>query len=438
MTLISFFKSFDLAKGVIYIDVSPSEGLLYNLHTLEIFRINKAGREILNGLLFKKELKKNKIPSIKKEKFLSILQSQQLISPELNTQRIIKKVRTYPFLKNIFLETTRKCNLQCRHCYAKANIRLERELTTKEIKNVINQAHYLGAYQFDITGGEPLLRSDIFEILSYLQEKGFAVILFTNGTLINKEIAKRIASFENLEQVRISLGGIRGEIHDAFTRVKGSFAKTFRGIYNLKARGVYVKINIVITRSNAQEIIPLITFLQKEGINSYALDTICPVGLGKYVQTEKLDEFSFAKLAVKALSISGKIITKKTTTIQKSKKGSLTPPCGISNNFLFISSNGDVSLCPTLYYHHKRFLAGNVKKETLKEIWEQSSVFKRFRNIQCKEIGHCKYAFRCRGGCRSRAYTTYGGINEPDYHFCAIMRAEKRYAKIRKIQKYRA
>jgi radical SAM protein with 4Fe4S-binding SPASM domain len=100
--------------------------------------------------------------------------------------------------------------------------------------------------------------------------------------------------------------------------------------------------------------------------------------------------------------------------------------CGVGECMCFITADGKVCLCPTLTHRENpAFLAGDIREESLKDIWERSDTFKKFRYINCKllKLKKCKYAKICQGGCRSRAYLRFGGVEEPDYILCELMEA---------------
>ena len=104
----------------------------------------------------------------------------------------------------------------------------------------------------------------------------------------------------------------------------------------------------------------------------------------------------------------------------------LTPACGIGSSMLFIDAYGNVSFCPTLTQkENSNFLAGNIKNSPIKDIWEKSSVFKKFRGMQCEKVRQCEFKEICKGGCRSRAYLSTGNLNSPDLAMCFLYKLKQ-------------
>jgi sulfatase maturation enzyme AslB (radical SAM superfamily) len=123
-----------------------------------------------------------------------------------------------PF-QNLWIHVTNKCNLRCKHCHLSSGASFQDELTTEEIFSIVSQAEQLGVKLLVVTGGEPLVREDILDILNYASEHIDRVLLLTNGTLITDEIAEKLKEFK--VDVQVSLDGAQQETQD-FIRGKGS------------------------------------------------------------------------------------------------------------------------------------------------------------------------------------------------------------------------
>lgn len=146
------------------------------------------------------------------------------------------------------LDITWLCNERCAHCYLDHNG--NDEMSTAEIKDVIRQLEEAGTLFLSISGGEPLLRRDCFEILEYARERRFNVKLKTNAVMIGAREAARLKQF-GIEQVQISIYSDRPEIHDAITKLPGSLRRSLEAIRRLKAEGVKVSITNVLMKQNA-------------------------------------------------------------------------------------------------------------------------------------------------------------------------------------------
>ena len=138
-------------------------------------------------------------------------------------------------------ELTNRCNLNCAHCYinqpANDEVARQRELSTEQVKAIIDQMVAAGVLFLTLTGGEPLLRPDFTEIYTYARQKGLLVILFTNGTLVSEEIADLLNDLRPLN-VDISIYGASSSVFEAVTRVSGTFSRCFTGIERLLSRRI--------------------------------------------------------------------------------------------------------------------------------------------------------------------------------------------------------
>ncbi|HCJ66354.1 MAG TPA: hypothetical protein DHV62_03275, partial [Elusimicrobia bacterium] len=162
--------------------------------------------------------------------------------------------RNIPFTVNF--ELTHRCNLRCIHCYLD-NAKTQKfrknaknyELTTDEIKNILDQLADAGSLWLVFTGGEIFLRKDLFAIAEYARKKSFLLTIFTNATLIDSKGALRLADLA-LYQVQISLYGARPETHDYVTRIKGSFARTLQAVKLLKKLKIKVVLKTPLMKEN--------------------------------------------------------------------------------------------------------------------------------------------------------------------------------------------
>lgn len=161
--------------------------------------------------------------------------------------------------------STRACNLTCRHCYASAGAEPEAdELTTEEGFELIDQLAELNVPVLLLSGGEPLMRPDVFDLIGYAREKGIRVTLSTNGTLIDQEVARKIKDL-GVSYVGISLDGLE-ETNDRFRGQEGAFKSALTGIRNCLEIGQKVGLRFTITRANYQDIPGIFELLERENI----------------------------------------------------------------------------------------------------------------------------------------------------------------------------
>ena len=168
------------------------------------------------------------------------------------------------------LVLTWKCNLKCIHCYP--YLPKNNEPTLMEVKSKINQFKEEGYIFLNITGGEPLMREEFFDIIKYTNNNNFALLLSTNGTLITKEFIKKIKRF-SIFQIQVSLFGATKKMHEDITKVKGSFEKAIGAIRLLKKEGLRVVIKTTKMPKNLKEI-SKIKVLAKELGTDYILSPL--------------------------------------------------------------------------------------------------------------------------------------------------------------------
>ncbi|MBI2734095.1 MAG: heme d1 biosynthesis radical SAM protein NirJ [Aquabacterium sp.] len=174
---------------------------------------------------------------------------------------------------------TRRCNLTCKHCYAlSADHAYPGELSTDEVFNVMDDLRSYRVPVLILSGGEPLLRSDLFEIAARARDKGFYVALSTNGTLIDEPMAARIAK-AGFEYVGISLDGLR-ETHDKFRRQEGAFDASLNALRLLKARDVKLGLRFTMTAMNAHDLPALLQLMRNEGIAKFYFSHLNYAGRG--------------------------------------------------------------------------------------------------------------------------------------------------------------
>ena len=180
----------------------------------------------------------------------------------------------------IFWEVTKGCNLRCVHCRATATeLSSPLDLPTTNALNVIKQVSQYSLPILVLSGGEPLFRKDIFDLARYATECGLRVALATNGTLVTKEVARKIVE-SGVRRVSISLDGANAATHDAFRGIPGAFDAALGGIRNLKEQGMSVQINMSIARHNAQELPAVLDLAKSIGADALHTFLLVPVGCG--------------------------------------------------------------------------------------------------------------------------------------------------------------
>jgi AdoMet-dependent heme synthase len=188
----------------------------------------------------------------------------------------------------IFWEVTKGCNLRCIHCRATATeLSSPTDLPTKKALDIIDQIVTVANPILVLSGGEPLYRSDIFQLARYASDKGLRVALATNGTLVTKEVARMIAD-SGVKRVSISLDGADAATHDTFRGIPGAFEAALYGFRNLKEVGMSVQINMTIARHNAEQLPRVLEMAKTIGADALHTFLLVPVGCGVDIAAEQM------------------------------------------------------------------------------------------------------------------------------------------------------
>ena len=176
---------------------------------------------------------------------------------------------------------TRTCNLKCIHCYTDSDaVKYPDELTTDQCKSVLDDLAKFGVPAVLFSGGEPLVRKDLFELATYARDAGLHVVLSTNGTLITPEIARRFVELK-FAYIGLSLDSAIPEIHDKFRGMEGAFHKTMQGFRFCVAAGQKVGLRLTLTQHTATNLDKLFDFIERENIDRACFYHLCPAGRGK-------------------------------------------------------------------------------------------------------------------------------------------------------------
>ncbi len=339
--------------------------------------------------------------------------------------------------KWIALEVTRRCNLNCIHCrsHSEMSTNGHPDLSTKEVLRIIDELIDYSNPVIVLSGGEPLLRDDIFEIAGYATQKGARLSIATNGTLVTDEVCKNIKK-TGVKIISLSLDGSTADIHDNFRNQKGAFEGVVNATRLFREHGIEFIINSSFTKRNQHDI-PKVYRLAKElGATAWYMFMVVPTGrgedllreliskedyediLGWHYQMEKEERDLLVRPACAAHYYR--------VVLQKSKEEGLkferrsfkfstggAKGCVVGQIISFIDVDGNVLPCS---YFPKA--AGNLKERSFKDIWENSELFQELRDPKKHrgKCGSCEYNNIC-GGCRARAYSINGDYLDED-PFC--------------------
>ncbi len=336
-------------------------------------------------------------------------------------------------LRLVAWEMTRACNLACIHCRAGASTEPRAgELSTEEGKKLIDQITEVGKPILIMTGGEPLLRKDFFDLAEYAGASGLRPVLATNGSLVDRDMAKRIAGV-GIPRVSISIDGPSAKEHDDFRKVRGAFEKSCAAIDHLISQGVPVQINTTLTKRNRRELKQIMETAESLGAVAFHLFLLVPTGRAKDMAGEEMgpEEYEESLEEFYRLGRKSNMETKATCAPQyyrilrqKAKSDGIevnedtfglnarTRGCLGGLSFVFVSHSGDLQPCG--YFDVQ---AGSIKERSFKELWENAQLFKDLRQFSklTGKCGRCDYLRFC-GGCRARAYENTGDyLSEEPY-----------------------
>ncbi len=354
-----------------------------------------------------------------------------------------REIPAAPPLRLVFWETTTGCNLACVHC---RRLEVSRELSnfdmsTEQSKAFIRSIPEAGRPILVFSGGEPLMRPDIWELASTATEVGLPIALATNGTIINEEVARRIIDV-GFRRVSISFDGPDAPTHDQF-RGDGAFDSSIAGFKLLRSAGMSMQINTTIAKHNYKKLDKTYELALELGADALHLFMLVPVGCGADLSPDIMldpDDYERALNWIYDRSLEGKVHLKATCAPhyfrvmrQRAKadghamparhghfsdKGSgqpgghpggsradmtaMTKGCLAGQAVCFVSHDGEVFPCGYLPVS-----SGNVKEIPLPRIWRESQIFANLRDDSLLEgkCGCCEYSKVCMG-CRARAYAT--------------------------------
>lgn len=311
---------------------------------------------------------------------------------------------------NVTWEMTYQCNLSCIHCLSDSGWKREGELTSTQALGVIDELSAMKVFQLNIGGGEPMMRPDFLYLMDYAHEKGIVTCISTNGTRIDRKTAKRLA--HPLVYIQVSLDGATAESNDAI-RGKGSFNRVVKALGFLREQDIPVSINTVLTRLSITELDELHRLAKEFGAR-FRVSRFRPSGRGKdtwsrlNVTPQQMLRFSGWLNRHLGVSTGDSFFS-----VSSEERRSLgLNMCGACKLTCCISPTGDVYPCAFL--QEAEFRAGRITRDSFKQIWDRSPVFRSFRRLEIKSCETCYRFDLCHGGCPAIAYHTQRRLGVPD------------------------
>ena len=311
---------------------------------------------------------------------------------------------------NVTWEVTFACNLRCIHCLSNSGAKKKGELTTQECLQVIDSLAAMKVFQLNIGGGEPFMRPDFLELMDYAHQQGIVTCISTNGTLIDKTVARRLD--HKLVYIQVSLDGATAASNDAI-RGSGSFKKALQALQYLRQRDIEVSINTVLTRHSFPELERLVELAASYGAK-LRISRFRPSGRGKLswadLNLDREQLLAFSQWLAENLAVSTGDSFFSVTTEQRRSLG--LNMCGACKLTCCLSPTGTVYPCAFL--QEAEFLAGKLPEDSFAGIWQDSAVFHSFRRLEIKSCENCYRFDLCHGGCPAIAYHTQRKLGLPD------------------------
>lgn len=322
---------------------------------------------------------------------------------------------------------TRSCTLNCRHCRAAAKFGpYENEYSTEECERVLRDVAGFAKPIVIMTGGEPMLRPDIYHLARFGTDVGLRMVMAPCGMLLTKETCTKLID-AGIQRISLSIDGATAESHDAFRRVGGAFDGVIRGAEAARAAGLEFQINTTVTKLNVEELPAIFDLAVSLDAVSFHPFLLVPTGRGEELAQYELQPAEYERVlnwiyehrntssmtlkptcAPHYYRILRQRSAKEERAVTPEGHGldGMTKGCLGGQGFAFISHTGTVQICGFL-----DIPAGDLREAdySFREIWEESALLRRVRDLDGYHgrCGYCEYRRVC-GGCRARAYAMNG------------------------------
>ena len=310
--------------------------------------------------------------------------------------------------------TTNACNMYCDHCYREAGCKAEEELSTSEAKTMLEQIARAGFKIMIFSGGEPLLRPDILELVAYATKLGLRPVFGTNGTLITLDMAHKLKAAGAMG-MGISLDSMDAKKHNEFRKFPNAWEGAVQGMKNCREAGLPFQIHTTVMDWNSHELEAMTDFAVELGAVAHHFFFLVPTGRAKTIEAESLRAEQYEAVLTRIMKKQQEVdIELKPTcapqfmriAAQMGVKTRFRRGCLAGTAYCIISPRGKVQPCAYLNME-----LGDVRETPFDEIWKNSEVLNTLRTLEYKGgCGSCEFKRVC-GGCRARAAC----YNDGDY-----------------------
>jgi radical SAM protein with 4Fe4S-binding SPASM domain len=303
---------------------------------------------------------------------------------------------------------TLRCPLKCAHCYVDAGeLEADGVLSTEEAFGVVDQICETGKPIVVLSGGEPLMREDIFDIARYGTDQGLRMVMGTSGYLLDQAMAKKLRE-AGIRAIAISIDSADPSVHDAFRGTEGVWERAVQAISFCHEEQMKVQINMSVMRPDKNDIEEVIEVGTALGVRDYQVFFPVPTGRARLIESRGVQDYEELIRQILIKYRDSNLHIRPTCAPQFRR---IADELGITNpawgrgciagiSYCRIYANGDVTPCPYLPVS-----AGNIRTTPFPEIWNNSSIFAALRDPDrlTGKCGKCQFKTIC-GGCRARAY----------------------------------
>ncbi|MBA7505612.1 Antilisterial bacteriocin subtilosin biosynthesis protein AlbA [subsurface metagenome] len=337
-----------------------------------------------------------------------------------------------PFLVSYSITT--KCNLTCKHCYSESvDQAAPDELSTEEALRLMDDLSKWGISLLVIDGGEPLCREDMLDVVKYASSKGIRTTLGSNGTLIDKAMARKMLD-AGIKSVAISVDGADAQTHDSFRGISGAFAQTLKGVEACRKANLAFQFNMVIRKETLSQLEDMLYMAVDYGAGAAEFFDLVAAGRAKEECQEQVlspDERKRAMewlaqvqedcpivIRVPACPMYPLLLQQQEIQPRHFPKEMLRRipyygracAAGMPFGYLVVRANGEINPCMLLQAN-----LGNIREKSIRQIWQESPILAQLRSRELLkgECGKCNYRDIC-AGCRGRAYVETGDMLASD------------------------
>lgn len=320
---------------------------------------------------------------------------------------------------SVQIDPTQACDLRCAHCYLEEPA--EVALDTQAWQSVFHDLADLGVFQLTVSGGEPFLRRDLFDLLEGARGLRFAIVLKTHGGHIDAEIAAQLRRL-NIQRVDVSLYAMDPSVHDAITGVEGSHGRALAAVHALRDRGQRVRISCPVMRANLSEVEAVARWATQHALELGTNAGLLPGNRGRALQQE---------LGLGGVSVDEYVALERRLGLapaddDRGAGGTGGALCGAARLSAYIGPNGEVRPC-VMWPE----AAGNVRETAFSRLWRESPILAAARSVVAgtrPDCGGCAHRSFC-SACAARSRAEVGDAWRPAEFDCALARARAAHAR---------